>query len=541
MTTTHTNADARRQNPPVPYRFPLARRVLLPGALALLLVTAAWPAALQAQAPAIPETGSLELTLERMVQLALNDSYEVRQLDLDIEQTQLRLKAQRARLRSRVDLELSAPQLRSISETRWNSVLQRNEIAHEDSRRWEAELSVRQPVILFGYPTNGYLSLNNRMYRFQQFEDEGEDDLRYYNRYFVRYSQPLFQTNSLKNDLEGAELNLESAELDFYDDVVDIVDQTSNSYFGLFEVAYEERLAETYVANLEEALALAEQAVDTDPERAIDADQIRVELANARETVRQRQSDFRFRASRLKTELDLSQELEVTIDPVIDMHPVQIDEEMATEFAMELTPRLRQLDIRHREAEIRLDETQGRGGLQLSMDLTYGREMQNEIFDEIWDEPSNTWTVDVEAEIPIWDWGERDARIQASEIELQQSDLRMEQARSDIVSDVRNEVRNVEEFQDRAVSMQENLDLAVGISRTSLARYQDGTITAQDLLQSLRRESDTAANFLSAYLGWQRAMLRLKEMTYYDFEYQVPVLERFGITEIEQQLNPDGA
>jgi len=59
-------------------------------------------------------------------------------------------------------------------------------------------------------------------------------------------------------------------------------------------------------------------------------------------------------------------------------------------------------------------------------------------------------------------------------------------------------------------------------------------------LQSPRRESDTAGDFLSAYLGRQRALLRLEEMTYYDFEYPIPLLERFGITEIEAQLNPDG-
>ena len=118
--------------------------------------------------------------------------------------------------------ELSVPQFESIAEPRWNSTLGLNEIIHENSRRWEAQLSVRQPVILFGYPTNGYLSLNNTMYRYAQL-NEGLD-VKYYNRYFIAYEQPFFQPNVMRNNLEKARLDLESAELDYLDDVVRVID-----------------------------------------------------------------------------------------------------------------------------------------------------------------------------------------------------------------------------------------------------------------------------------------------------------------------------
>ncbi len=97
---------------------------------------------------------------------------------MSIDRTRFNLQAQRARLKSRIDLNVSAPDFQSVAEPRWNSTLQREEIIHENSRRFEAELSIRQPVILFGYPTNGYLSLNNRIYRYNQLDNEGQSDLR---------------------------------------------------------------------------------------------------------------------------------------------------------------------------------------------------------------------------------------------------------------------------------------------------------------------------------------------------------------------------
>src|SRR5687767_12947413 len=118
------------------------------------------------------QPGPIDLTLERMVELGMRDSYRVRQLLMDIDRTRALLLAERAGMKSRVDLNLAAPELEAISEYKWNSNLQRNELIHENTRLWQADLSISQPVILFGYPTNGELSLNNRIYRYSQLEDD---------------------------------------------------------------------------------------------------------------------------------------------------------------------------------------------------------------------------------------------------------------------------------------------------------------------------------------------------------------------------------
>ena len=110
----------------------------------------------------------IEMTLERMVDLSLSDSYRIQNLNLSIERTRHRLAAEEARLKTNVSMTMSVPEFESSADPRWNSTLGRNEIIHETTRRWEGSLSIRQPVILFGYPTNGYLSLNNRVYRYNQ-------------------------------------------------------------------------------------------------------------------------------------------------------------------------------------------------------------------------------------------------------------------------------------------------------------------------------------------------------------------------------------
>jgi outer membrane protein TolC len=473
---------------------------------------------------------TIELTLERMVDLTLSDSYEIQQLDLSIDRTRHRLRAERARLRSSVDLELSVPQFESASEAEWNPDIGRNEIIHQNTRRWEAQLSVEQPVVLFGYPTNGYLSLNTQVYRYKQLGDAGEQDIRYYNRYFVQYTQPLFQPNDLRNDIEEAELEFEEAELDFYDDVVEMVDELSGDYFELFEDRYQEVINQRMVENLELAAEAATQVAAADTTRIIDVNQSRVELANAREQLQQSESQFRLQAASLKTRLNLAPSDSISLTPTIAVRPVPINVDRAIEFAMELTPRMRQLGIQRRQNEIELEETEGDNSFRVDLEFSYGREMQNPVLRHLWREPANTYTIDVNAYLPIWDWGERSARIEASRISVRQTDLEVEEATAEIASNVRNEVRNIAEFESRALAMQENLQLATELSRSSLALYRSGSASMLDVIQSFRREADTARNLLDAYLGWRRALLRMQELTYYDFERGVPVLERYGVT-----------
>jgi outer membrane protein TolC len=205
---------------------------------------------------------------------------------------------------------------------------------------------------------------------------------------------------------------------------------------------------------------------------------------------------------------------------------------------MELTPRMRQLDISLRNSEIRLEETKSRGGFRVDLSASYGRERMDEIFDRIWTDPDRSYTMNVDAYVPIWDWGERGARVASSQIGIEQTRLRIEEAEIQIVSNVRNEVLNVRDRESRTMAMRENMDLASGVSETSFQRYEAGAISVVDLMLSLRREADTGENFLDAYLGWRSSLRNLQQMTYWDFERRMPVLERFGV---EGDLPTNGA
>jgi outer membrane protein TolC len=475
------------------------------------------------------DAGTLELTLDRMVELGLRDSYRVRQLRLEVERTRSLLRAAQAGLKSRVDLEVAAPEFQAITEQRWNSNLQRNELIAENSRRWQTNLSVRQPVILFGFPTNGTLSLNNRVYRYSQIDGD-EYDIQYYNRYFLGYDQPLFQPNEMKNDLEEAQLNLESSELEYQDDVVGMIDDLASDYYELVEDAQRQEMAADVVRDLETAIGIAREVAAASPARGIEIDQLQVELANAREDHSQAGSSLRLQTEDLKQRLRLPAATDILITPDLSVQPVQVNPERAIELARTLAPRMRTLAINVRENEIRMDETRGQGGFRMNLGFTYGREMEDPLFRNLLREPRNSYTLDVTARVPIWDWGQRGHRIQAQAHSLERARLSVEQAQSEIDTSVRSQVRSLEDYRQRLVNMQQNLDLARKTTDSTMDRYRSGEVGLVDLLQTIDREASTAENFLSAYMGYQRTLLRLNELTFYDFQSERPLVDRFAVT-----------
>ena len=84
----------------------------------------------------------VDLTLESAVEMAMDDSYQVRRVRLDILRTRKELESERAGLKSNVSLNFNLPQFEQVSEQRWNSTLGRNEIVGENSRRWQMDFTI---------------------------------------------------------------------------------------------------------------------------------------------------------------------------------------------------------------------------------------------------------------------------------------------------------------------------------------------------------------------------------------------------------------
>ena len=423
-------------------------------------------------------------------------------------------------------MNFKAPEFRAVSDYKWDSVAGKDVIVRQNTQMWWANLSIRQPVMLFGYPTNGYLSLNNNIYQYDQF-DGGMWDQSYYNRYFLKFEQPFFQPNRLKNDLKEAELRLEQNELQFLNDQVTMIKNIADDYYRLFSYAYSEVIYDRYIANLERVNDVATCAGQPDDDKTMECIQLQVEINNAREKKAQNLSNFRIESTRMKQLLRLDPDDSLDVKPIVRITPIKVNLDDAITYGYTLRPRIRLLEIDRLKREIDLTNVKGWNAFRVNIEMTYGLEKQDEDYKALWKAYDNSYSMTVNAYIPIWDWGQRKARIEAQKITIRKTELYMEEKRNRIKSEIQNAVTNLQEYQQRALSMSENMKMAEEITNLGISRFENGDISLQDLLQNISRQKETEANFLEAYLGYRKSLLGLTVNTFYDYENNVNLLDKF--------------
>ncbi|MDZ7315467.1 MAG: TolC family protein, partial [candidate division KSB1 bacterium] len=317
-------------------------------------------------------------------------------------------------------------------------------------------------------------------------------------------------------------------ELRFLEDQVDLMQDIADDYYALFRSAYEEQIIDRFIVNLTKLDSLARCSDQANGVKSIECIQIQIELANAREKKAQIQSRYRQQATRFKQRLRLGVEDSLIVRPEIVMNgPISINLEEALNYGFSLQPRLRLLEITQRQNELDLESVKAWNAFRVNVEMTYGLEKQNERFNELWSAYDNSYSATINAYVPLWDWGQRQARIEAQKITIQKTDLSIEEAKSQIESEIRTAVQNVQEYQQRASSMAENLTMAQEMTEYNLAQYAEGRISLQDLLQVLNRQRETETNYLEAVLGLKKSLLTLMFNTYYDFEHRIRLLDKY--------------
>ncbi len=472
----------------------------------------------------------IDLTLESAVEIMMNNSYQIRQLEMGIERTRLLLKAERAGLKSRVFMNLQTPDFNNTSDYKWNSSLKRNEIVRENSTRWQMDLAIQQPVILFGYPTNGNIAINYRLYRYNQREN-GDNFVNYYNRLYLSFEQPLFQPNELKNDIEEAELDLERDELNYLSNQVRTMQDISDDYYSLFEIAYQDIINNHYVDNLMRIQEITSDFIRSDSTRAFDLKQVELAIANAQNELMKNQTDLRIEKASIIQNLSLPEDYIINISPEIIIHPVHINEEEALHYGLSLRPSMRLMAIQRRQEEIRFEYTKATDAIRLDLEMTYGLEKDDERYRYLFDDFDNSNSVTLSAYVPIWDWGRRKARIEAGKISLDRIDLNIEETEKEIKATIVNVIKNVNEYQARILNLENGATAAEEITDFSLERYQNNGISLQDILQIVSRQKETEENFLEAYLDYRQSFLDLLESTYYNYETNMSLIDELRMRE----------
>ena len=487
----------------------------------------------------VPSYGATVLTLDEAIDIALEQSYASRRLRLNLFRSKQAMKAARARTRTQINLDLVAPDFsEQVQGARVSDQLPTyNTIGRI---QWGGLLEVEQPIVL----TNTTLSLRTDV---QQFRDSVFDDLlnttekekRLRSQFKLSIRQPLLVPNSQKLALERAELQLELAQRSFTRTQLDVIYNVTLDFYTFYRSIRQQEIAQEEATRQETSYDLAQRKYDAGLIPEVEALQMEVALAESRNKLLQADGDVSRSADRFKLALGLMLEDDVAVETDFRFAPFEVDEAKAITHGLRHRAEIRENEIGRRVAAITLMQTRAKKAISGEVSAYYDRTGVSDPelpYETYADELLNSSLIDLRRRprnrgvrfilrVPIWDWGVNDAEVLAARATVHQQDVDLEEQQQAVAREIRAVIAQLREARGGLEVLKRSEEVAQRSYEISLARFENGDITARELSDAHESLTRVRQSYLGAYITYQLAVADLKRRTLYDFENDRSLVE----------------
>jgi len=465
-------------------------------------------------------SGQKALTLERALAEAEVNSPSIQQSLLNLERYQKNLEAQRAALKSKFSLNLNPVDYTNTR--RFDTRV--SEWYTNESFASNATFRVEQPILV----TDGTLSLINRFgWQSSSAVFEGGTSTsseRFTNNLYLSYNQPLFTYNRLKLQLKELELSFENANISYAMQRLNMERSVTQFFYNVYMAQMNLSIAREELANTEKSYEIIKNKVDAGLAAREELYQAELNLATANSGLQNSQVTFENTKDQLKMYLGLDLFEDILVYADVEALPVAVDLDKAIESGLASRMELRQREIEVESTQFDMIRTKALNEFSGSMNLAFGIIGDDKNIVNIFDQPTRNPQVQVSFNIPLFDWGEKKARIQAQEAAIKSAELNLDEQKKQIVIDIRQVFRNLQNQLnqiDIARQSERNAQLTYEIN---LERYQNGDLTGMDLSLYQNQLSSRKLAYAQALLNYKIELLNLKIQTLYDFEKKQPVL-----------------
>jgi len=215
---------------------------------------------------------------------------------------------------------------------------------------------------------------------------------------------------------------------------------------------------------------------------------------------------------------------DITIDADVIFETVEIDLNTALNSGLKSRLELRQREITIENAMHNLTRTAALNEFKGSMNLSYGLNGTDEQFGQMYDTPTKTHTLGVSFSIPLWDWGEKESRLKASEANIKRQHIFLEEDRNNIILAIRRSHRALQKFIKQIDIANQNVRNAQLTYEINLERYKNGDLTSMDLNLFQNQLSEKKKGVVDTLINYKLALLNMKILSLWDFEKNEPVL-----------------
>jgi len=468
------------------------------------------------------------LTIEQALDIAEENNPTIKQRKLSLERTQLLLIAQKAALKSNFSLTLNPI---TYNKRRQYGTFYDNE-TQQFSGTWYTNESlqtggtfvIQQPILL----TDGTISLNNAFNWQDSYAgggtSQGTSNRAFTNELYLQLSQPLFTYNRTKLTLKQLEINNENAGISYALQRLQLEQNITRQFYSVYFAQENLKISEEELKNEEQNYTIVKDKVEADMFRKEELYQAELSLANAQSKVETNTVSLENAKDNLKQTLGLPLSEDISVKADIKAAEVAIDLDHAIENGLASRMELRQRELDNEMAEMTMIETKDQNKFKGNMSLSVGITGDNERFRNIYDNPTQSPRIQVSFSVPLFDWGERRARINAQKASQTISKLQHEDQKISIELEIRQTWRDLENSRTEIGIAEKKIDNAQRTYDLNLIRYREGDLTGLQISQYQSQLSSAKTSYAQTLINYKQLVLSLKILALYDYEKNEPIV-----------------
>lgn len=400
-----------------------------------------------------------------------------------------------------------------------------------ESKQSSGTFSVVQPLIW----TDGTLSLSNQfLYRDSKSEVNNSTSRTFTNNLYLAFNQPFFTYNRTRLQYDEVRLDMENALLNYRIQMLNLEQVVARSFYDVYQRKMSLKVAEEELRNTTASYDLIKKKVDAGLIAQEEFYQAEVNLATSKSSVNNAKVAYENSLDAFKQTLGTSLYEDATVAADVAESSVKADLNKAIEHALQYRMELRQRQINLIMTRNDITRAAASNEFKGNVSLRYGVIGNDEALKAIYDQPAQDQQLLLRFDIPLYDWGAKESRVKAAEATLASSKISEEEQKKDIIIEIRQAYRNLENQKFQIENARQNIKVSQLTYDINLERYQNGDLTSMDLNLFQSQLSEKKISLVDAIIGYKLALLDLKIRSLWDFEKNKPVLSDDATIEIEE-------
>ena len=466
------------------------------------------------------------LTLDNAMEIALHNSPEITKARLNMEQNKEYLNAQLASLKSKFSFEVT-PFSYSKTDT-YNDYF--SEWYTSENKGASGSFIVAQPIKF----SDGTFVLRNDFGFQDNYAEASDNNYKGYNNYlYLQYTQPLFTYNRTKMNLERNQLSLENATLAYSIEMLNLERLVTQAFYSIYQKQMSYEIAKEEYENQKVSKEIIESKVEGDLSAREELYQAELNLATSKSSLDNSLVNLENAEDQFKQLIGMSLYDEVEVITDIEYTPVTVNLETAIENGLSQRLELTQRQIGLDNAQFNLIETSATNEFRGNLTLSVGISGNDEKFKNVYNRPTKSPQVGLTFSIPIFDWGERKARIRAAEIQVETLEIDKKALENSIIINIRQVYRNLNNLIMQIEIAEQNDRNAQLTYEINLERYRNGDLTSMDLQRYQNQLSAKKMEMSNALINYKLELLNMKIQSLWDFEKNTSFIPQ----ELQKNIN----